>query len=249
MTNEEPAMVSPSTGDLLKRIWNWSWPAAASIAAVAALLWGSGVLMRPNLVLSTAAVDLKIPTKFKTEMFLLRMLLERPGVADQMEEDIVELLGKAEIPPARAKAILAGKNIELEPWEQNSLDAAAAKVMPQMQNKILENLELPEAVLFLELRNTGRSSARQVDVFVELRGRLVDSKIETAEKLGTKEEGGPGNEFRLTFERLAPGSLVRTTIWYSKGSSQKKANVVTVIHDHGTLVQEATEGSVALGWQ
>lgn len=244
---------------MMTRIWNRlraalrghvsHWIAAgAVVVALLAFLWGPGLLTQPELVLSTAAVDLKIPTKIKMEMFWLRMLLEKPEVATLIEHSMAESLVVSGMPDDRVEKIVSsqGEGIELAPHEENAVNAAIAKATTQMQNKLLESLAVPEAVLFLELRNTGRAAAKEVQVTVRLLGRPYDIQIDTDNRLTSKE--AVGSEYRLNFDRIAPGSLTKCTIWYSRQAAEKsEMNEVVVVYDRGTIRQGAAEGSVALG--
>jgi hypothetical protein len=229
------------TRDILRDNGSRVFAAASLVVAIMALLWGSGVLSKPKLLLSSGAIYLRIPAKITLELSAVRLMTQAPTMEEEFSTVFTETLKGAGMSEERIAEVQEADAV-LDPDEERLVNAAAAKAMAGLQGVIADSMKIPSSILFFEIRNEGAVSAKDVHVVIKLKGRPLDLRLETDNKLLSQESRG--SEYYLDFAAVAPRSLTKGIVWYSgvdPDGTAARQNAISISYEHDTIRQNVPE--------
>lgn len=220
-----------------------------------AFLFGQGILMKPKVSISCGAIDYKIPAKYQMELFTWKMMMLSEDLAKQIPAKIASLLREYGFPEEKIKLVIenlqkkGGKPIDLHLKlnEENIIKAVVAKLNAELlPETMMKSLQLPDAALFFEIKNSGLAPARNAHIVIRLNGTAYNVEKDSENKL--KDSVEKGSELTFDYEQIAPDSKIKGIVWYShvKTVDTLESNNISVSFDSGTVKKTFKENDIEL---
>ncbi len=223
------------------------------IILIAGFLWGHGILIKPNILISCGAIDYKIPAEYQMQVFTWKMMMSPEEIAKKALENITTSLREYGFSEDKIKLVLStletkkdqsqDVKVKWKPYEQKIIIAAIAKanakLLPEMVKKYLD---IPDAALFFEVNNDGWASANNAHITIRLDGSVYGKpSVESDNKLIHSVE--QGSELSYDYERIARHSKTRGIIWYShvKPVDTLSNNEIIISFDGDTVRKKVVE--------
>jgi len=217
------------------------------LTTVIVILFGTGLLMHPDVIIQYEIAELNYPQELKREMDNIRMkyiskelgetlikamegklpelaekysgFLVREGVTweDLLKKD--EELGK--MPESKRKAILDVRS------------EIIFQALTNMPYSLRKYFTIPDKVMHYRVINKGRKTAHKIVINVTPSGTLYSvGEIYSQDEISEKYQ--KEDNFIIKLERLAPGHLLSGSIWYEEEEEKRGTNPISVSFDEGS---------------
>lgn len=217
----------------------------SAIIAIAALLFGQGILLRPQIAISCGAIDLRIPPRLMMQNMMMQLFMYSEDAKDTIADNMGKNLREYGMSPDKIDMVLnewrkegegtiSFTGLPLESHEKTMLWSAFVEAQQGVAEHFGDKARMPDAVLFFEVANSGRTSAKNVHIVVRLAGAPYESKLDSDNKVVSTDVST--GQFLCDLESISPGSTTRGIVWFNKSGRQVslEQNQIVVTYDQGT---------------
>ena len=216
------------------------------LITIIALLYGQGLLLKPKIVISCGAIDLRIPPSLSMTYMMMQLLTFSKDVKEEIGAQLDKKLREYGLTNEKIDIVIdywpkinEGKasltDIDLEDHEKNILWMALLDSLQGSASSLASKSLIPDAVLFFEVANSGRISAKKAHIIVRLAGSPYDSKIDSDNKILFSECST--GQFVCDLESIAPKSSTKGILWFNK-SGNRVENQIVITYEQGTTRQK-----------
>lgn len=230
---------------LVRRHWKSIVVITTAIIAIAVFLFGQGILLRPHISISCGAIDLRIPPSLMMQNLTMQLLMYSKDMKETMAEKLAKNLQEYGMASDKIDMIVSAwkkegdeqislTDLPLESHEKSILWSAFMDAQRGTVDSFGPKMRMPDAVLFFDIENSGRTSANNAHIVVRLAGAPYDSKLDSDNKvISTDVSTG---QFLCDLESIAPGSSTKGIVWFNKIGKQVslEQNQIVVTYDRGT---------------
>jgi hypothetical protein len=235
---------------IIRFIKDYRWIATWIIAVMAVVVFfvEPGFLTKPKVSISCGAIDIKIPAKLQMELGMMKMMTLSEELQKTIFKEFKSILEEQGLSNPKIDLIVKSMNnktgkdikedITLLPHEENIIKMALAKSVSHISSNLTKSLNMPDAVLFFEITNTGWTGAKNVHIIIKVDGVPYNVIVDSDNKLIEKNiESSP---LSLDYVTLAPNSKTKGIIWFNFIDSKRTivGNEIVVSFDQGTVRQE-----------
>jgi len=246
--------------ELLKPVGRWvGRNAVLAVLMTLGILYGQGCFMKPDVVVPSAVeVDLRIPVALRMEIMLARLSSTRGELQQEFRDELESNLLGSGMTQDRAAQIAqeVGEDeaaecqlLGLSDREDAIVEVAAKKAMSSIVGTAFDTmLDLPASVISFEVKNVGRTAAKNAHLKLHVRRQVLDFRVYSENKwVQTGSGSGP---FELDLGNFAPGSSLRGVVWCGGAPPLQPAEgevvnaiwpdagQITLVHDGGTIREE-----------
>ncbi len=234
-----------SVATVVRRHWKGIGVITSIIIAVAALLFGQGILLRPHISILCGAIDLRIPPNIMMQNLTMQLLMYSKDMKNTMAEKLAKNLQEYGMDSDKIDMIVSAwqkegeekislSDLPLESHEKSILWSAFMDAQRGTVDSFGTKMRMPDAVLFFEITNSGRTSAKNAHIVIRLAGTPYESKVDSDNKVVSTDVST--GQFLCDLESIAPGSSTKGIVWFNKSGRQVslEQNQIVVTYDQGT---------------
>ncbi len=225
--------------------------AVSVLTTIMVILFGTGLLMKPEVIAQYEIAELDYPDELKLEMEIAKMRYMSQNLYEQLMEAIE---GKAPELTRRYEGFLERSGLEWadvlkEDKEINKMPEdkrnaiyglkadIALRIMSYLPDSLQRELSVPDRILHYRATNKGRKTAHNVIIKVKPKGKLHSiSEVYSGNEVLSVEQENKSIIIRL--KRLSPTYTVEGSLWYTSSESEEEEVPMKVSFDEGVAKLE-----------